>query len=231
MTSRDGSGPESSPPALAVGRPRNERLAFDPRDDPRLPVRWLESRRFAAIRELVGARPGMRIVEVGCSAGHVLSLFPEAEITGIDRASHYIRQARDNLAGYRASFVLGDLQQMPSPPSGFDRILCNEVLEHAEQPEALLAAMRRMLSPGGRAVIIVPNEPLVRRLTTVSSLCPYRLVPPTMTPWGGQHLVRNAWTRIEVQRLLARWFHVLREVLLPLPLLPLRACFLCAPKS
>jgi SAM-dependent methyltransferase len=41
----------------------------------------------------------------------------------------------------------------------FDTVLCLNVLEHIEDPGAVLARLERTLKPGGRLVVLVPNVP------------------------------------------------------------------------
>lgn len=55
----------------------------------------------------------------------------------------------------------------------FDVIVCGFVLEHVEDPVLLLARMRRLLAPGGRMFVAVPNaEGLNRRLGHLAGLLP-----------------------------------------------------------
>jgi glycosyltransferase involved in cell wall biosynthesis len=45
------------------------------------------------------------------------------------------------------------------PGSGFDTVLCLNVLEYSDQPHTLLAALREALKPGGDLVVLVPQGP------------------------------------------------------------------------
>ncbi|HHB89744.1 MAG TPA: class I SAM-dependent methyltransferase [Anaerolineae bacterium] len=49
-------------------------------------------------------------------------------------------------------------EQLPFPANAFDTILSHEVLEHVADDAAAVAEMARVLKPGGRAVIFVPNR-------------------------------------------------------------------------
>ena len=43
-------------------------------------------------------------------------------------------------------------------PSRFDAVLLVAVLEHTREPWRMLAEARRVLKPGGRAIMVVPND-------------------------------------------------------------------------
>ncbi len=49
-------------------------------------------------------------------------------------------------------------EELPLPDSSVDRILMVHSLEHSEDPRETLKEMWRVLSPGGRLVIVVPNR-------------------------------------------------------------------------
>ncbi len=46
---------------------------------------------------------------------------------------------------------------LPFPDEGFDLAVCLEVIEHVENPFALCRELKRVLKPGGRAIISTPN--------------------------------------------------------------------------
>ena len=56
----------------------------------------------------------------------------------------------------RTSLV--DPADLPLPDSSIDRILMVHALEFVESPAAMLAEAFRVLAPGGRLVIVVPNR-------------------------------------------------------------------------
>lgn len=49
-----------------------------------------------------------------------------------------------------------DLTAIPRPDSSYDSILCNAVLEHVPDPEAVMAEFSRLLPSGGHLVVSVP---------------------------------------------------------------------------
>ena len=150
----------------------NDRLATEhPIDDyyarSALPIRLIERRRLAIIREMVGDGAGQEIAEVGSGGGHVLRMFPRARLTAIDVSQVFLDTARKNLVGFDARFLKGEIDKLALPAQSFDRIICTEVLEHTVNPAAILAEIARLLRPDGVAVITVPNDPLIHRLKQI----------------------------------------------------------------
>ena len=96
-----------------------------------------------------------------CNAGEgwVGSLFaPKARsAVGIDRSSEMLRLARVKLdeAGISgASLRQGDMYALPMGDDSVDSIILHQVLHYAQQPGAAIAEAARVLSPGGRLLVI-----------------------------------------------------------------------------
>jgi ubiquinone/menaquinone biosynthesis C-methylase UbiE len=139
-------------------------------------VRFVESRRVAWIFALLAARASDRVLEVGCGAGHLLARLPAGRAVGIDLAESLLARTTARLHG-RAALAQGDAGALPFAPASFDRVYCSEVLEHLVDPGAAVAEIRRVLKPGGVAVLSVPNEALINRLKAlVRRLGIWRLV-------------------------------------------------------
>lgn len=191
-------------------------------------IRWVESRRLAAIRTLLDALPQHRILEVGCGGGHVLQMFPQNDLVGVDVSGEMIRRAERNLKGFRVTLHKGELADLHLPAGSFGRIICTEVLEHVVDPAGLLREMARLLSPEGRAVITLPNDALIngiKNLIVRSGLS--RLPMFRRISWGGDQYHLHVWTPREMKALLSRHFTIARSRRIPSLLLPIRSCFLC----
>jgi SAM-dependent methyltransferase len=97
--------------------------------------------------ERVPYRPGARLLETSPRLGHAYRR-RMAELVDY-LASDYDQRA------HKADLRL-DVQQMDLPDDHLDVILTPHVLEHVPDTDRALAEMRRVLKPGGHALIAVP---------------------------------------------------------------------------
>jgi ubiquinone/menaquinone biosynthesis C-methylase UbiE len=79
----------------------------------------------------------------------------DVRITGTDFVQNALDAAHDALD----TAVLADLDAkgLPCEDNSFDFVTCLEVIEHLIFPEHALSEIARVLKPGGRVVITVPN--------------------------------------------------------------------------
>ena len=102
----------------------------------------------------LGLPEGASIVEIGAGTGGniaMLERFGEVqavEMSDLARQIAWEKTGREFLYGYLPDRI---------PVAGIGRLdLSFDVLEHVDEDEASLAAMRRLLKPGGRIVLTVP---------------------------------------------------------------------------
>lgn len=105
--------------------------------------------KLAAVRRhLSGLPPGTAVLDAGCGEGVLVQEYSGVlRIEGVD-------------ANYRSELVReGSLTALPYADASFDQVLCLDVLEHLTFPEQPLAMAElfRVLTPGGGALISVPN--------------------------------------------------------------------------
>jgi SAM-dependent methyltransferase len=101
------------------------------------------------------ARPGTRVLDVGCGAGQVVGRLTEAgyEAHGVDVSEPNIARARK----HSPRCVMYDGRHLPFPDRHFASVGALNVLEHVEEPEAFIAELVRVVEPAGRIVISSPN--------------------------------------------------------------------------
>jgi ubiquinone/menaquinone biosynthesis C-methylase UbiE len=111
-------------------------------------------------------KPGDRVLDAACGLGYgarlVQHLSRAKEIVGIDASPYAIDYANACFAGSNddATFRLGQLPDALSSlaDGSFDVVVSFETLEHVGDPAALLREFHRLLVPGGRVVVSVPND-------------------------------------------------------------------------
>ena len=105
---------------------------------------------------------GLRVLDVGCGQGMDLASYAMAgaDATGIDLTPRHVELARAHLEafGVAAKVVRGDAERMPFEDDRFDKVSSNGVLHHTPDMGAALREIRRVLRPGGEALIIVYNR-------------------------------------------------------------------------
>ena len=97
---------------------------------------------------------GRQVLDLGCGSGygaHELASASE-RLIAVDRV-------RPDPASRRgtAHFVRADIAGLPIAPASFDLVVSFQVIEHLEDPTVYLAAMARLVRPGGTVLITTPN--------------------------------------------------------------------------
>jgi malonyl-CoA O-methyltransferase len=108
------------------------------------------------VRESLGDVAGLAVLDLGCGTGrHALWLAEAgASVTAIDFSEGMLERARAKPGAGRVRFLVHDLQErLPFADASFDRVVSGLVLEHLRDLGAFFAEARRVLRPGGRAVV------------------------------------------------------------------------------
>jgi ubiquinone/menaquinone biosynthesis C-methylase UbiE len=115
--------------------------------------------------ELAALRPRLRLLDVACGTGLVARLAAEAvgadgHITALDLNPAMLAVASTLPAAEGAviEWVEGNAQALPFPEASFDVVCCQLGLQFFPDREAAVREMRRVLVPGGRAVVMVWRE-------------------------------------------------------------------------
>jgi ubiquinone/menaquinone biosynthesis C-methylase UbiE len=102
-------------------------------------------------------RPRQKVLDIACGTGNWLDVASTngLDVAGIDISSRAIEICRERMPG--GQFHVGQAESLPFDTCSFDLVTCLGSLEHfLDQPAALLE-MKRVVKPGGRLVILVPN--------------------------------------------------------------------------
>jgi len=120
--------------------------------------RW--SRRVAAkLLEWLRLPPDLDWLDVGCGTGALTATLLEQArpraVLGVDPSAGFIEHAQRRLADPRASFRIGDAQDLPVGSGRFDAAAAALVLNFVAQPARAVAEMARAVRPGGTVAAYV----------------------------------------------------------------------------
>ena len=105
----------------------------------------------AGVLELLDAKSGERILDLGCGTGHLTARIADtgAHVVGIDRSPEMIRQAKEKYPALR--FEVMDAREIQLD-GNFDAIFSNATLHWIKEPERVIVGINNVLRPGGRFV-------------------------------------------------------------------------------
>ena len=108
---------------------------------------WLDALRFESL------------LDVGCGNAELLRLidvrYPGRTLSGVDLSETVV--AHNQAAVPRMRFAVANIEAHDLPGAAVDVIVCCEVLEHLDQPEAALVRIAAALPAGGHAIITTPT--------------------------------------------------------------------------
>ncbi|MDG4820851.1 methyltransferase domain-containing protein [Asanoa sp. WMMD1127] len=150
---------------------------------------------FGGGRQWLGERARGRVLEVAVGTGGNLPYYPaDVTLTGIELSPEMLARARQRATdlGRAADLREGDAQDLPFPDASFDTVVCGLGLCTIPVPRRAIGEMWRVLTPGGRLLlldhVVSTSRPLyaaqwlVERLTIRSA---------------GEHLTRRQLPLVE----------------------------------
>jgi S-adenosylmethionine-dependent methyltransferase len=166
------------------------------RDGSRSSLVWDVLAQVIAEREARAGRTALDIVDVGAgTGGFAVSLAGRGHrVTVVDPSPDALTAARwrASEAGVTLTDVQGEATDLPAlvgepdaGGAGADLVICHSVLEYVDSPSAALAAVARVLRPGGTVSVLAANSiaavlqrTLAGKYAEARALLPGSTVPP-----------------------------------------------------
>jgi methionine biosynthesis protein MetW len=102
-------------------------------------------------------REARRVLDLGCATGTTgaaLKRRQAVEVVGVEREPEYAREAATRLD----RVVTADVETLdPAELGTFDALIAADILEHLVDPWAVLRRCAQTLTPGGTAIVSLPN--------------------------------------------------------------------------
>jgi SAM-dependent methyltransferase len=124
--------------------------------------RW--SRRIAPLfLDQLEASEGLEWLDVGCGTGAlseaILARFAPGRLVGVDASPGFVSRAQEIIRDPRASFLIGDAQELPVGSAAFDIVVSGLVLNFVPDRLKALGEMKRAARPDGRVCFYVWDYP------------------------------------------------------------------------
>lgn len=114
---------------------------------------------FEVLERALGSRlKTSHLLDLGCGTGYTLAHLPRGiRATGVDFSGAALAYARERLGPESTiDLVRGSAYALPFANGAFDALLALDVLEHLDRDFDAALEMRRVLAPGGVALVTVP---------------------------------------------------------------------------
>jgi len=152
-----------------------------------------------ALERATGPAARRLLLEAGCASGDLLLAARDRgfRVRGVELCAPMAERADRRLGGHVVRAA--PLDERAAEPGSIDVVVLNDVLEHVPDVDAALAAVARLLAPGGALLVCTPD------LDSLSA----RLLGPLWPHYKPEHLYY--FTARSLAALLARHgLHVLR---------------------
>jgi 2-polyprenyl-3-methyl-5-hydroxy-6-metoxy-1,4-benzoquinol methylase len=113
------------------------------------------------LQRAIGNGAGKRVLDIGCGQGVFLEMMRDRgfEVCGVELGEESSRIARER----GLNVITGDLSSLDAEKESFDAVLMSHLMEHVDDPVALLESVRDLLKPGGVVLISLPNYRCIER--------------------------------------------------------------------
>ena len=123
----------------------------------------LASRKRTVFKQLgsVDNNNTIKVLDIGCGIGNYMEELIQRgyNVTGVDVSINMLQISKGRLQKYLSDppLSLADIEKLPFIDSEFDIILCVGVLEYLKTDDKAIKEISRILKPGGRTFLTLPN--------------------------------------------------------------------------
>jgi SAM-dependent methyltransferase len=105
------------------------------------------------------------ILDAACGNGRYSKFLlrhadPDAVLTAFDLSPRMLHRARARVRSGRVTHAVADLTRLPYADASFDAVVCGWVLEHLPDPTPGLRELARVLTPGGKLLLLSTEDTL-----------------------------------------------------------------------
>ncbi len=113
--------------------------------------------RYACARDLVR---GKVVLDIASGSGYGSALLAEtaAQVHGMDASAEAVAYANEQFGAPNIEFAVADAVNIPLPDHSIDVVITFETIEHIDDYAKFVSEIRRILKPGGLAIISTPND-------------------------------------------------------------------------
>ena len=147
--------------------------------------------RRARVLELLPEKLG-RVLDVGMGPGIMVEAVTArgGSFDGVDLSPEMVREARDNYGHLpNVSLREGNVEAIDAPDNSYDQVLAIAVIEYLKTADRALAEISRVLRPGGIAIVTVPKNWHIDRIT-IGATTPFRSLARMFVAGGADRLPR-----------------------------------------
>jgi SAM-dependent methyltransferase len=126
---------------------------------------WWDDAFTGFLEETLRPRPGKRILDVGCGTGTAEASLArlrlsQMQLFGVDLLMDRLRAAHEATRGMnaRVGYAAADACRLPFAADSFDSTYCVAVLQHIRDLAGALGEIARVTRPGGRVLIVEPDN-------------------------------------------------------------------------
>ncbi len=128
---------------------------------------WWNQDYIGLVAKRLNLSQARRVLDVGSGIGHwgrliLPHLDPGVEMIGVDREPQWVQVATQTAAAKglsdRVRYQVGEAERLAFADGEFDLVTCQTLLLHVRDYRVVLQEMVRVLKPGGRLLVVEPNN-------------------------------------------------------------------------